>query len=563
MKHNKLFIILFCFIIWGCSITSLNKNLFAANTANTKPSITYLILAKNVFKRVINAYGLIGKYTPRLKIDSDTDQIFARVFEDGTISISEKAVVFCYSGVSEDIGNSRFAFVVAHEIAHLANCDFDRINQMQSYSNPSNAIRTYIRNQMEFLADRNALIYSAIAGYQISYLRNNSGHFIKQWVNLTGHTGIGHPPPAQRIDLLMKQIAEVAKRIRHFDIAVRLYQIGQYTESLRFFESFRKYFPCHAVLNNIALIHYQKAMMELKKKDACKFKLSLKLNTYSCAHQNLKRQENKEFIDNIDNAKKIFSEALIKDKKHIPSIINYTSALIIEAIESKEPSHGNYSIAKGLLMNAKNIEPDNLLIQNNLVIATYLASNSSSDDYTATIADMEKLSKNDKSFATAYYNLGRLQLIHKNNTNALAYQEAWKKYITLEPNGPYAEMVRNELKIPKPKNTKPGFLVNNGSLEPGRANQKQIEYLNTIQSQLIDMGKIYFYYQTNELNALSIGTLSKWILFVEYPGNNVKFQYNLTKTANVFKKPSGVTTYVYDSFACDVDGGTIVKKIFF
>lgn len=78
--------------------------------------------ATKVFERVLAAsdkYGL-----PKLVIVKTQGNPWAIAVRDGSAIVSEGALNLCYKGVSEEKGDARLAFVLGHELSHLAKNDF-------------------------------------------------------------------------------------------------------------------------------------------------------------------------------------------------------------------------------------------------------------------------------------------------------------------------------------------------------------------------------------------------------------------------------------------------------
>ena len=80
--------------------------------------------AHDVFARVAAAADKPGDRYPTLVIAPEKIDIWAKSLEDGRVVLSQRALEVCYHGVSDQVWSARLAFIIGHEIAHLAKGDF-------------------------------------------------------------------------------------------------------------------------------------------------------------------------------------------------------------------------------------------------------------------------------------------------------------------------------------------------------------------------------------------------------------------------------------------------------
>ncbi|MEO5330455.1 MAG: M48 family metalloprotease, partial [Magnetococcus sp. YQC-5] len=79
---------------------------------------------QNIFNRVQDAADKRGNRMPQLKVVNQPEHPWAIALPDGTILLSLGAIHLCYRNVSQKEGDTRMAFVLGHELAHLAKNDF-------------------------------------------------------------------------------------------------------------------------------------------------------------------------------------------------------------------------------------------------------------------------------------------------------------------------------------------------------------------------------------------------------------------------------------------------------
>ncbi|MCP4353959.1 MAG: tetratricopeptide repeat protein [Desulfobacterales bacterium] len=421
--------------------------------------------ATRVFEHVRKAADKRANRFPNLVILHQKDEPWVLSLKDGTILFTQKAVEICYQGVDETAGDSRMAFIIGHELAHLAKDDFwhksafetvkrfgpdsenikkqilDLIRNTENIENTPHA-REIVRKK-ELQADGYGLVYASMAGYDPRVIADEKGkNFFREWADwftsnqATGKTAgnnESHPAPEQRAGFLLSKMKSLINDLDIFHIGVRLYQLGRYEDALAFFRTFNEKFPCREVSNNIGLIHYQMAIKNLAKCDrnrAYRFKLTATTDTETRAGlyksqcgQSLFRQA----IRHLENA-------CDKDDYYVPARVNLSSALIMA---------GKYSRAMAVLDEALEIRKDDPEILNNRAIAMYLLGPSIKVDmFRQSVDALKHVIKENPVFSDAYYNLARLRFERGRNA---ASGETWKKYLKLESSGVYANIARDIL----------------------------------------------------------------------------------------------------------------------
>jgi len=221
--------------------------------------------ANNVFLRVYAAADKRANRNPKLIIIKKNKQLLARSLEDGSIIITRKTLEFCYENIKkqsdytkEEIGNTRLAFILGHEMAHLS-CDDHWFVQKKSvhfiYDDQS-----FNNDYLEFRADDNGLIYTAIAGYQVDTLF--STNFFNEWIDhLSPKTVQSYKPsPKSRHQNIEQRLSTTRSQIVFFDMGIRLFHAGKYEKAIDFLEHFKHSFPSREVCHNLGIIYLQQAL---------------------------------------------------------------------------------------------------------------------------------------------------------------------------------------------------------------------------------------------------------------------------------------------------------------
>jgi len=595
MKRSALTFLIFCVLMltpWELSLASSPKSCgdwwVNAYGVISKTDYPFVSKAWAVFDRVVAAADKRSNRYPKLIIIRKQGNPWALALKDGTIILTKGALKICYDGVKEETGSARLAFVLGHEMAHLAKDDFWHLAAFETLQRfpPDQKVSDEIidllvktedikdtvhareiRKKKELQADSYGILYASMAGYDPNVIVNAKGkNFFEEWANQITkkivYTDEFHPSPYQRAAFLLSNLAAVKADIDIFDLGVRLYQLGKYDDALCFLNSFKEKFPCREVFNNIGLVQYQKAMMALSEYDrekAYQYKLSTILDTETRAR--ILRGANitsDVFEREIQNAITSFTAACQKDGCYIPARVNLSSALILADI---------YHEAMAVLKEALKIKKDDPKVLNNRAIAMYLVGpDIDVDMFEQAVRLLEDVIKKNPEFSDAFYNLGRL--MHERARNSAA-RDAWGQYLNLESTGVYADMARENLGIK-------GSLTENqrtysqtyGGPAPvklGYLDKETKKQLKGFSVHLLKLGSIsgkcYF------RKGIRVLVLEGFVELVETP---VTQKVSLSELNSMYGKPyrilagpSGTKTLVYANFALDVKDGTITKVIYF
>ena len=200
------------------------------------------------------------------------------------------------------MGDRPLAFVLGHELAHLASYDFWHRSafataQLPAASPDLREVGKIVRpeprdlQRIELKADSDGAITMVMAGDPVGGLFHTDRDFFARWVK---QAGVGeaydddpaHPKPEQRTALVRTQLAAVVGEIDFFDFGVRLAQLGRYADAIRLLERFRDRFAGREVLSNLGYAHYQLATKLLADCDgapAVRFRLPVAIDDETLA----------------------------------------------------------------------------------------------------------------------------------------------------------------------------------------------------------------------------------------------------------------------------------------
>jgi tetratricopeptide (TPR) repeat protein len=414
-----------------------------------------------VFERVAAVADKAVGRVPRLVVLRDTPTL-AVALPDGTVLLSRAGVALAYKEVSTEAGDARLAFVLGHELRHLARDDFWHAftaAALETAGGESPPASTTLRRDLkrspsadrvrEMHADSYGFLYAVMAGYPVDEAVAAGGAFLERWAaeSATGpEERDSHPLPADRATLLAVTLREVQERLDLFHFGVRLLQLGRFEDALALLETFKEHFPSREVLGNIGVARFQLAVRALAACDPrlpVRFKLPTRIDPEAlvaparmrgpapgpCASLAMVRERMSGAIDELQKAVEM-------DRGSRAGWTNLSSALILAG----EYARAMDAAGKGLALG-----PD-VALAGNAALAHYAYG---VETRIAGLADagqqeIERLARDNPDDATLAFNLGAV-LAERGRTAGA--RDAWMRFLALEPEGPFAALAREQLGI--------------------------------------------------------------------------------------------------------------------
>lgn len=359
--------------------------------AKTEPLVAR---AEKIFNRVAAAADKKGNRLPKLVVIGGKGDPYAVTIRDGSVILTFEGLKICYKNGAPETGDSRLAFLIGHELAHLAKDDFwhgSAFAAVSSYKDETQ-VRRILTSQLEktggsldfvktqeLQADSYGIIYMTMAGYDPKAIIGPDGtNFFQYWVSqITGKLAYGdeaHVSPEARAEFVRNELRPVIDALDRFGHGVQLYQNGKYQDAASFFESFIEKYPGREVYNNLGLSHYQlamKALSECNELLPVYFKLPMVLDSETTA-QKLRETaagegaacfQNETYQSNLQEAVRFFEEAGKKETTYLPARINLSTALIMS---------GDYAKAISVADETLKVDPNSPEALNNKAVAEYL-----------------------------------------------------------------------------------------------------------------------------------------------------------------------------------------------
>jgi tetratricopeptide (TPR) repeat protein len=422
-----------------------NHGDYAKTAKKNDPRVTW---AFEVFEQVNNAADKTADRTPRLFIIKTRLGPFALSLPDGGIIINPKTLDICYHNEDRTKGDSRLAFILGHELAHLANKDFihrqaflalkeygdKKANkELSEYFQLSDPEKAREFKKRELLADQKGALYAVMAGYDVGELFRENKDFLTHWAKQTG-MGMSydddprHPSLKKRLQFVRVQQKQVVNQLELFKAGVLLFQMGNYRDAAAAFHEFSKLYPAREVFNNIGACYFNLAqgLLHLRfSEDYYRFRLSTTIAYETTAEKMHPRGEgdylkDKEISRYITKAEEYFRQAAERDRHDRDCRCNLAAALILNKKYAEALAACNAVLEK---------DPNDLKAVNNKAIAFYFYGKE--EDLETTQKAMHLLQKAHQANPgnnEILYNLAALKQERKRLAGAKVY---WEKYLKL------------------------------------------------------------------------------------------------------------------------------------
>jgi tetratricopeptide (TPR) repeat protein len=436
------------------------------------------VRAASVFERVRNAAGDYAE----LEVLEMGRSPLAFALPDEAIVLSGEGLRLCYRDASPEAGDSRLAFLLGHELAHIGAHDFWHASAFAAVRDAHDeseettrlqallAIDSRDRQKQELSADDVGILTAIQAGFDPQPILAGEETFFEHWVG--GATGAiayddpDHPGVGERAVLLRRRLADVAaKKVELFDRGVAAFRradalaagtgpdrrgeaLELYRQAVESFDRFRRSFgrvPGREALNDLALSHLRLATAELARCDGSlvnRFYLPTALDPVTLANRAIHRGaggnhsspcfENERYQRHVEPAIRYLEDAIERDPRYLPARLNLIAAWVLDEQDAS---------AANLALETLNAFPDDSLAAAAWTAASlaYLETGAtlySEDRVLPQVADLRARFPEEAGipFNLASYltRQGRLD----------EATPAWRRFLELQAEGAWAEVAR-------------------------------------------------------------------------------------------------------------------------
>lgn len=423
--------------------------------------------SEEIFNRVRSAADKRQSRYPKMVVIRTLQAPHAEALHDGTVIVTRAAIDTCYRSVTKTVGDTRMAFVLAHEVAHLAKDDFwhqaafaalqkhaadpqeskDLEQLFRQTTDAAGSSSEEVRMK-EVQADGYAVLYMTVAGFDPSQVVTASGKdaFFGWLGNVAGASERSdHPDARARLEFVRSQILAMVEDVDLYRLAVTFLILERYEDSISLLKQFAEKYPGKEVLNNLGLCYYFQAFASLTACDArlvTRFRLPVMIDPSDAPSVSLTLRgsepspcyDDNSFREQSDLAIRYLTRSAETDSEYLPARLNLASAFILSSSYSKALAAADEAIA---------IDSKSPQAHNAKAIALYLLG---ATDNIETYAQSLQLLSGLEELPDVIFNRAVMQ---SEQGYASAARESWQQYLRMESSGVYADIARQRLGFKK------------------------------------------------------------------------------------------------------------------
>jgi tetratricopeptide (TPR) repeat protein len=431
--------------------------------------------ARGVFERVREVSGTHAD----LVVLEIPGAPLALALADQTVVLSKGGLEFCYHEVPPEAGDARLAFLLGHELAHVASNDFwhaSAFGTVQDVEDPTERaerlqelLRQDARDRqvIELKADDQGMLALIQADYDPRPLLEGDRTFFEDWVGgLVGSTAYddpNHPGVQERADFLRERLKQVAAMEKVFERGVEAFRRAEelasteeedqvppevwaaYEEAVKAFDAVRRVFPGREVLSNLALAHLRLAAGRLADCDGSlvnRYYLPTAIDPVTLVSRARLRGErsysspcfeNEGYQGHMREAIRLLEVAVARDSGYRPARLNLVAAYVLD-----ERAAGAAEAAR----QARERWPDDPAVAAawSGAILAYLDTGSTLFDPEKVVEEVRELHRRFPAEPGIAFNLASA-LSHDGRVEEA--RPVWEDFLRVEPDGPWAKIARD------------------------------------------------------------------------------------------------------------------------
>ena len=382
-----------------------------------------------IFERVRNMADKNSQFRrPELVVLKNVStEFWAEALPDGNIVLWKAAIDTIFQPANspnqEIEAEARIAFILGHELGHLASDDYGFLKRY-----PKNA--TQQRRSRELAADKKGYAYAALSGYQVHLLlkkTSNNKNFLEQW--LKRPTEI-YPPIDMSVAEFQDYLYKIQYKITFFEFGVRLSHFERCNDAVSLLLEFKQVFPAREVFNNLGYCYLQLARQEMDNVHADFYWMPQILDAETLAAAIVRGEEevktlkqaarflSKSATEWLKKAEAVLKQAEAADLDYYPARVN----LAVTYLYLGKPFEARRWIDEAYLLAPKNLE-----IQGLRTVIFYEQSGNGLDIWSSAIAPLKKRAAKWNAPPSLIYNLARLLDIRASKTFSKDAQPYWKR----------------------------------------------------------------------------------------------------------------------------------------
>jgi tetratricopeptide (TPR) repeat protein len=306
-----------------------------------------VVRVKKIFSKLRAVVGTKETISAELLIIESDGRPWALSLSDQTIVLTTGAIEIFYSEGDKELGDTRAAFVLGHELAHITNQDLFHAKAFNGERNY--ALNIDLFNQ-EMRADINGFTYATIAGFNTPRLLGGKAGFFQYWAEqLPLVEGLKHPGTLKRSENLQLAFNEIVDEIPFYRLGMVLAHSGRYKDAKNILTDYLKNGGAKTkeLYVNLGYTHLQLARAAMPEKQAYKYWIPtlLEIDTLELNRGMFGGKVGASALAHLEKAEEYLEIALDMDDNDYTALVNLTAVYLYKP----DSLHKAYAAIKSAL----------------------------------------------------------------------------------------------------------------------------------------------------------------------------------------------------------------------
>jgi len=287
----------------------------------------------DIYNNLVSTIGTQQAVRSKLMIISGKGYPWAVALGDNTVVLTTGSVKRMYRENDMVLGDARAAFVLGHELSHLATDDLFH-HRYFLFNRGSTQQRPAARPDDELRADLRGYTIATLAGYQTDLLLDQERDFFRTWLSqISDNDSPTHPGIETRRQYLQEGFEQILNDVPYYRFAVALAHFGYYKDAEILLEDSLNRVETMEAYSNLGYVYLQTAREKMPENMAYRYWFPTLLEP----RNTLKLRQNRSIFANdmpeqamryLKKAERRLKYAISLDEDHLPNHINLATVYL-------------------------------------------------------------------------------------------------------------------------------------------------------------------------------------------------------------------------------------------
>jgi len=254
------------------AIECVSSKCYADVYGNVDPSTDSIhTRVEDIYESLTRTVGTQQALRSKLMIINSNGFPWAVALGDNTVVVTTGAIERLYREQDLELGDARTAFMLGHELSHLATDDL--FHHKYFLFNTGNTLKSpEARPEQELRADLRGYTIATLAGYKTDRLLNDHEDFFRTWLQqITRPDSVSHPATEERRNYLQKGFKQILADVPYYEFAVALAHFGYYKDAELLLEDSLNRVETVEAYSNLGYVYLQRAREKMPTAMAYKY----------------------------------------------------------------------------------------------------------------------------------------------------------------------------------------------------------------------------------------------------------------------------------------------------